>query len=820
MTLFTQSGRYYKQMRPSDAESLTQLFDQHAITELPQFADENAAKHYHYYTAPYFFAGVLQKNQRTDIAITSRSTLTVQLNYVAKKFKSVENLFEALSKNIGFEFFLYPTFDNQRRGVRALMLVPLKTPATDPKTYQYATNYLRKMILGMGFVQRLGSTPKDIWSKPDPMPVQGSENQTYYHFVSKFGNQLDIASKQFTQLLTLQEASGHHVADQLAEPTKFEPSQHSATEIVQAFVDQHADWLSDYLNWVAASMAIKRAELREDIDHDEALQLEKILANGNPDWENHNLDFYEDLDLSEGMEKGSGLEFFITKAEQSQFDWLEFDKRGNASVNAAKLGVELIKKYHYFSSELMHMSRAAIYVDQQWRLVGAEAIMQKYITDALMDAQPVLAWHAKDKSDVWSFVKSHSVKDKLTSDPFETAPHRYLVQFKNGTVDLKTMTLRENRPQDYLLHAVPYNYPETDYLTPDTTLAWLKDLVGGDEQAVDYICAFVGMAFTQGYDKQQMLMLAGDGNNGKTTVINYLRSLFEPGAVTEVSLADLASGKNRFTTSNLYGKNLAITNESGNSFIKNADMLKKVTGGDATSMEFKGRNAFSTVSYAALIGASNDLPTIADRTEGLKRRLVVVKLTNNFGKQAIKDRFKKAYPKDVLDAEKPDFIRYCLEHFYESVLAPEKDDYFQISDDMQKNIDSWSEQGDNVKDFFETYCIVDKDVNYGERKLDLYKLYRWFTFDDESYTLSRDRFIKDICRVAKLNPQTVVKRCSIRKEQAVRVCHICFNQDALNAIYADAASTRPRINFTGYLNRGSYILAGEARNAKFNQQTK
>ena len=30
MTLFTQSGRYYKQMRPSDAESLTQLFDAHA----------------------------------------------------------------------------------------------------------------------------------------------------------------------------------------------------------------------------------------------------------------------------------------------------------------------------------------------------------------------------------------------------------------------------------------------------------------------------------------------------------------------------------------------------------------------------------------------------------------------------------------------------------------------------------------------------------------------------------------------------------------------------------------------------------------------
>lgn len=823
--LYVQTGHYAKQMNKTGIKNFGQFLKENAIEALPEFSGKQDASYFHHYKVNNFFAGELKNGQRNIENIVSRDTLAINLNYLNSKYSNIDEAFQALSTTWPFLFYLYPTFSNGRKGLRLMAVVPLKSAIKSEQLYIQATKYLRKIALRNRVITRLGSKIDNIWNKPDSLPVHaGCQNnsnpkQIVWKHQGKYTQKLDVTSSAFQKQIGLELATDITAEDALTQAL-FDRDKQDPIEVIKAFVTDHTDWLADYLNWLAATMAIKRAENRGEIDHQTAIQAMQILAGTNPDWQQSNVDFYEDLDFENtSYSNGPGMNFFLTKIERPDLDWLIVPDKGEPSVDAAKLGQELIHRYHYLRSQKLHAASSAIYINEQWQLIDADHIMQGLITDALQSAAPILPWKSRNFNEVWTFVKSYNNKQSLNGDPFETTKNQYLVQFKNGTLNLRTMTLREHRASDYLLRTVPFDYPENSYKTPQTTLNWITALFDGDKIAMQHFCAFIGMAFTQAYDKQEFIMLAGAGNNGKSTLINYVRTFFTSDDVTETSLADLSDSRNRFVTSQLYLRHLAITNESGNAFVKNSDIVKKVTGGDATHMEFKGRTPFSTVSYANLIGASNDLPTMADRTEGLKRRMIVIQMTQNFGSKRVRDEFKHKYPASVITAETADMIRYCLTCFYKSVLAPEQDryDYFIKSDKMQANTDKWAEQGDNVRDFFKECCVFTDDEHIGERKLDLYKLYRWYVRDDGSYMLSRDRFTKEICRVAKISTKNVI-RFRMHGEALVRIRHICFNEYALNTIYDDTASTHPSINLNGYNRRGDYQFAGEALLAKQNPQ--
>lgn len=820
--LYTQNGHYAKQLNQSNTSNFDEFLKQNAVKELPAFSGKEDALYFHHYKVPNFFAGELKNKQRKVENIISRDSLAINLNYLNIKYNNIDEAFEALSQTWPFLFYLYPTFNNGRKGLRLMAIIPLAKPVDNSRLYVQATQYLKKVALRNRVITKLGSKIDNIWTKPDSLPVHtGCENnkdpkQLIWKHQGKFTQTLDVTTSQFQTEVGMNLASDITADDALNTPALFDNETQDAIEIVKEFVNHHTDWLADYLNWLAATMAIKRAEGRDEIDHETALTAVKLLAGTNFDWQQNNANFYEDLDFTDtSYNKGQGMSFFITKLEHQDLDWLIVPDKGEPIVDAAKLGMELVHQYHYLRSQSLHAASSAIYVNEQWQLIDADHTMQGLITEALQSAAPVLPWKSRNFNEVWTFVKSYNTKHHFDGDPFETTKNQYLVQFKNGTLDLHTMTLREHRADDFLLRTVPFDYPENNYKTPQTTLKWITELFDGDEIAMKHFCAFIGMAFTQAYDKQEFIMLAGAGNNGKSTLINYIRTFFSSDDVTETSLADLSDSRNRFVTSQLYLRHLAITNESGNAFVKNSDIVKKVTGSDATHMEFKGRTPFSTVSYANLIGASNDLPTMADRTEGLKRRMIVIQMTQDFGSKQVREHFKHAYPTAVIAAETADMIRYCIECFYKSVLAPEADrrDYFVKSEQMQANTDKWAEQGDNVRDFFKECCVFTDDPHLGEKKMDLYKLYRWYVRDDGSYMLSRDRFTKELCRVAEISTENVL-RFRMHGEASVRIRHIAFNQFALNSIYDDTASTHPSINLTGYNRRGDYQFAGEAVIAK------
>ena len=126
----------------------------------------------------------------------------------------------------------------------------------------------------------------------------------------------------------------------------------------------------------------------------------------------------------------------------------------------------------------------------------------------------------------------HLTKKKVrqaSASDFDKDP--WTLNTENGTVDLRTGTLRPHTPEDLLSKMIPVRY-DSRAACPQF-MAFLYRLMGshpdaseGDhikaEQMVTYLQKAFGCAAT-GKPEKLLFVLYGEGNNGKTTLLEVIR---------------------------------------------------------------------------------------------------------------------------------------------------------------------------------------------------------------------------------------------------------------------------------------------------------
>jgi putative DNA primase/helicase len=157
----------------------------------------------------------------------------------------------------------------------------------------------------------------------------------------------------------------------------------------------------------------------------------------------------------------------------------------------------------------------------------------------------------------------------------------YLLNFINGTVDLRTGTLRPALRSDYITKLVNYSYL-SDAKCP-RWLLFLEEIMGGGPDAgqeaqeragrmVDYLQRSLGYSITGCTIEKAIFVLFGRGDNGKSTMLNTVRQLVEEYAVllqadslmvrqesnnTQADLADLRGARFAQTSETEEGQRLA-----------------------------------------------------------------------------------------------------------------------------------------------------------------------------------------------------------------------------------------------------------------------
>jgi putative DNA primase/helicase len=149
-------------------------------------------------------------------------------------------------------------------------------------------------------------------------------------------------------------------------------------------------------------------------------------------------------------------------------------------------------------------------------------------------------------------------------------------------------------------------------------------------QDIEYILDFLSYCLWRDYQFQIFVILNGKGNNGKSTLLAFIKNFLGHKNVSGESLYRLSDPHNKFVTAQLYGKLANIDADISKIKLEDTGTLKKLTGRDEIFGENKFKTPFTFVNYAKLIFSTNDIPQTPDESDAYFRRLKIIDFKKQF----------------------------------------------------------------------------------------------------------------------------------------------------------------------------------------------
>lgn len=225
-------------------------------------------------------------------------------------------------------------------------------------------------------------------------------------------------------------------------------------------------------------------------------------------------------------------------------------------------------------------------------------------------------------------IKSARCEDVLISHT-ELNRNKYLVNFKNGTLDLATGQLRPHRREDYVTKMVPFDFDPT--ATCPKFDQFLSECMLGKQRVVDYIWRLLGYTAIGVTDEQILILCSGEGSNGKSTFMRVMLEAFGTGdggyafaANSENLLTNKGSSQHATWLMSMFGKRavVALEVEEGRNFAES--LIKSLTGSDLITGRKMRQDEWSYLPEFTPWVAVNQLPVIRGTDEGIWRRLKVI----------------------------------------------------------------------------------------------------------------------------------------------------------------------------------------------------
>jgi len=269
---------------------------------------------------------------------------------------------------------------------------------------------------------------------------------------------------------------------------------------------------------------------------------------------------------------------------------------------------------------------------------------------------------------------------------------------------------------------------------------FLHEVFQGDpdaEQKIELILQFAGACLLGiAWTFQKCIVLIGEGANGKSTLIEILRALFEASKVVSIPPNRLTD---QYYVAELVGKVINLCAETPRSELRDSDKFKLVVTGDWTT----GRAPYKPVTnfqpIAGHLFGCNELPGTDDQSKGFWRRFVVVIFNREFAEH----EQNKSLAAEIIAAEMPGILRMALDAAAR-LLAAKNYTIPKSSEEAQR---AWQNSTDSVARFAEE-CLADptKDTKHSSSTT-VYRNFKQWTRVHGEPLMSHGKFSRRLSKL-------------------------------------------------------------------------
>ena len=216
--------------------------------------------------------------------------------------------------------------------------------------------------------------------------------------------------------------------------------------------------------------------------------------------------------------------------------------------------------------------------------------------------------------------------DKFDSDP-------WLLNVRNGTVDLRTGKLQPHRREDYLSKICP-----TEYHADAGCSGWqtfLGRVFGGDDQTVQFVQRLLGYCLTGDTSMHVLPVFYGAGSNGKSTLVEVVQAVigadFAAPAAPDILLAKHGGG-HPTELADLHGRRAVVVSEIGEGRRFDEATVKRLTGGDTIKARGMREDFWSFAPSHKFLVCTNTKPDVRKGGNAFWRRLRLIPFGVKFWK--------------------------------------------------------------------------------------------------------------------------------------------------------------------------------------------
>jgi len=307
------------------------------------------------------------------------------------------------------------------------------------------------------------------------------------------------------------------------------------------------------------------------------------------------------------------------------------------------------------------------------------------------------------------------------------------IAFRNGLLNIHDDSFIPFSHEHIITNKIDWDYNPNAY--DELTDKTINNIACQDEQIRMLLEEMVGYCMFRRNELGKAFILTGSGSNGKSTLLNMLKTML---GRRNVSALDLKKLNDRFSTVMIFGKLANIGDDISEEFITDAADFKKIVTGETIDAEQKGQPKFEFEPYVKLLFSANNIPRIGKGRDSnaILRRLIIVPFNAKFTSN---DPDYVPFIGDMLKSQ--DAIEYLIQLGLKGLKRVLLTRNFTESEKVQKELEEYEENNNPILGFFKE---TDRNEIENEPTNQVYKAYQEYCLSNSLQPLSNGEFSKQV----------------------------------------------------------------------------